>query len=63
MGDEMKKVIGAITEFALTLITYLYIVFTPFEDVPLFVWGMAVALLGKYGFQKSSEVIAKIRGK
>jgi hypothetical protein len=65
MGDEMKKVIGAITEFALVLSTWLYILSTWVngEEPNALVWIVAGSLLGKYGLQKGNEIITSLKAK
>ena len=68
MGAEFKIIIGSLTEFFLTALVAVYIVSVfwnggGMSDIPAVIWGMAVSLLGKYGFQKGSEVITTIKGK
>lgn len=62
MADEFKKVIGAVVEAVLSFVTYAYILAVfwnggSYSDIPEVIWGMAVALLGKYGLQKGAEII------
>jgi len=66
MAEEFKKIIGAVTEFFLTLSTWLYILWTfwdggSFEDIHPVVWGLAVALIGKYGLSLVPKVIDAVK--
>lgn len=66
MADEFKKIIGAFTEFALTLSTWLFILWTfweggTFEDIHPVVWGLAVALIGKYGLSLVPKAVSAIK--
>ena len=62
----IKATIGAVTEFALTLSTWLYILWTfweggSFDDIHPVVWGLAVALIGKYGLSLVPKVAGSIK--
>jgi len=67
MAEEFKKIIGAFTEFFLTASTWLFILWTfweggAFDDIHPVVWGLAVALIGKYGLSlvpKAMDAIKK----
>jgi len=66
MADDFKVIIGAVTEFALTLSTWLYILWTfsqggGFDDIHPVVWGLAVALIGKYGLSLVPKVIDAVK--
>ena len=66
MAEEFKKIIGAVTEFFLTLSTWLYILWTfwdggTFEDIHPVVWGVAVALIGKYGLSLVPKVLDAVK--
>lgn len=66
MANDFKVIIGAVTEFALTLSTWLYILYNfanggSFEDIHPVVWGLAVALIGKYGLSLLPKAVDALK--